>query len=407
MIKVGVIFGGESVEHEVSIISAIQAMNHLNKEKYQAIPIYIAKDREMYTGAFLNDVEIYTDMDNLKRYAKNIVLYVKDNRIVLQNKKGFKGIVEEIDIVLPVVHGTNVEDGTLQGYLDLLGIPYVGSNVYSAAVGQDKVFMKQIFESEGMNVPKYTWFFESEYKNNSEKIIEDIEKLKYPVIIKPARLGSSIGISKAHNREELTSGIEDAINYDTKILVEEVIPNLTEVNASVLGDYTYYQVSELEEVMGNDEFLSYNDKYIGSSSSKGKLKGGVKSASHNVGSKGMVSTNRIIPANIDKKLKEEIINMTKQAARVLNTSGVARIDYLIDKKKKKAYINEINTIPGSLSFYLWEPTGKKYSELLDDIITLAIKNYKKRSKMTFSFDSNILQNYNGSKGAKGMKGKLR
>ena len=150
MIKVGVIFGGESVEHEVSIISAIQAMNNLNKEKYQAVPIYIAKNREMYTGAFLKDVEIYADMDNLKRYAKNIVLYVKDNRIVLQNKKGFKGIVDEIDIVLPIVHGTNVEDGTLQGYLDLLGIPYVGSNVYSSAVGQDKVFMKQIFEAEGL-----------------------------------------------------------------------------------------------------------------------------------------------------------------------------------------------------------------------------------------------------------------
>ena len=397
MIKVGVIFGGESVEHEVSIISAIQAMNNLNKEKYQAVPIYIAKNREMYTGAFLKDVEIYADMDNLKRYAKNIVLYVKDNRIVLQNKKGFKGIVDEIDIVLPIVHGTNVEDGTLQGYLDLLGIPYVGSNVYSSAVGQDKVFMKQIFEAEGLNVPKYTWFYENEYQKDSEKIIKEIEKLKYPVIIKPSSLGSSIGISKAHNRDELINGIEDAIQYDEKILVEKAVDNLVEVNASVLGDNSYYQVSELEEVKGNDEFLSYNDKYLGSS--KGKLKG-VKSKVSHVGSKGMVSTSREIPANITKGLRDEVIEMTKKAARILNTSGVARIDYLIDKKDKKVYINEINTIPGSLSFYLWEPTGKKYSELLDEIITLAIKNYKKRSKKTFSFESNILQNYKGSNGVK-------
>ena len=397
MIKVGVIFGGESVEHEVSIISAIQAMNNLNKEKYQAVPIYIAKNREMYTGAFLKDVEIYADMDNLKRYAKNIVLYVKDNRIVLQNKKGFKGIVDEIDIVLPIVHGTNVEDGTLQGYLDLLGIPYVGSNVYSSAVGQDKVFMKQIFEAEGLNVPKYTWFYENEYQKDSEKIIKEIEKLKYPVIIKPSSLGSSIGISKAHNRDELINGIEDAIQYDEKVLVEKAVDNLVEVNASVLGDNSYYQVSELEEVKGNDEFLSYNDKYLGSS--KGKLKG-VKSKVSHVGSKGMVSTSREIPANITKGLREEVIEMTKKAARILNTSGVARIDYLIDKKDKKVYINEINTIPGSLSFYLWEPTGKKYSELLDEIITLAIKNYKKRSKKTFSFESNILQNYKGSNGVK-------
>ena len=399
MIKVGVIFGGKSVEHEVSIISAVQAMKHLDKDKYMTVPIYISKDNEMYTGAFLNDIAIYSDMDNLKRYAKNVVMYVKDNRIVLQNKKGFKGIVNEVDIILPVVHGMNVEDGTLQGYLELLGVPYVGSDIYAATVGQDKVFMKQIFESAGLNVPKYVWFFENEYKAGSEIIINEIEKLKYPVIVKPAKLGSSIGISIANNKEELIEAIDEAIKYDTKVLVEEVIPNLTEVNASVLGDYTYYQVSELEEVMGKDAFLSFNDKYIGSSKSKAPLKGTSTS-------KGMLSTNRVIPANIDKKLREEIIDMTKSAARVLNTSGVARIDYLIDKKKKKAYINEINTIPGSLSFYLWEPLGKSYEELLDEMITLAIKNYKRKSKMTSSFESNILKNHGGLKGVKGCKGKL-
>lgn len=405
MIKVGVVFGGESVEHEVSIISAVQAMNHLDKQKYEAVPIYITKEREMYTGAFLKDIEIYNDIDNLKRYAKNIVLYVKDNRIVLQNKKGFKGIVNEIDIVLPIVHGTNCEDGTIQGYLELLGIPYVGSNVYSAAVGQDKVFMKQIFESEGLSIPKYYWFFDEEYLNDSQTIIKNIEKIKYPVIVKPARLGSSVGIARANNKEELVNAIEDAIKYDNKILVEEVIANLTEVNASVLGNQSFYQVSELEEVMGTDEFLSYSDKYIGSK--KGKLKGSKSMVSAPSGSKGMLSASRVIPARIDTKMRDEIIQMTKDAARVLNVSGVVRIDYLIDKKKKKAYINEINTIPGSLSFYLWEPTGKSYTELLDDMITLAIKDYKKRSKRTFSFESNILKNFNGLKGAKGKFGKLR
>ena len=240
MIKVGVIFGGESVEHEVSIISAIQAMNHLDKQKYEAVPIYIAKNREMYTGAFLKDIETYSEIDNLKRYAKNVILYVKDNRIVLQNKKGFKGIVNEIDIVLPIVHGTNCEDGTIQGYLELLGIPYVGSNVYAAAVGQDKVFMKQIFEASKLPVPKYVWFFDEEYKKDEDKIIKDIEKIKYPVIVKPARLGSSVGISRANSREELVNAIEDAMKYDNKILVEEAIQNLTEVNASNLFNRSIY-----------------------------------------------------------------------------------------------------------------------------------------------------------------------
>ena len=402
MIKVGVIFGGESVEHEVSIISAVQAMQNLDKEKYEIVPIYITKDREMYTGAFLKDIEIYKDMDNLKRYAKNVVLYVKNHRILLQNKKGFKNTVKEIDLVLPIVHGTNVEDGTLQGYLDLLGIPYVGSNVYSAAVGQDKVFMKQIFESGGLPTPAYVWFFENEYVDDADKLIKKIEKLGYPMIIKPARLGSSVGISKVNTKEELIEGIEEAIKYDEKIIVEEAIENLVEVNASVLGDHNYYQVSELEEVMGNDAFLSYNDKYLGSG--KGKLKGGKGSST---GSKGMVSTSRRIPAGIDKKLKENIVEMTKEAARLLNTSGVARIDYLIDNKKKKAYINEVNTIPGSLSFYLWEPTGMNYKELLDNIITLSIKNYKKKIKKTYSFETNILQNAKLGKGTKGIKGNVR
>lgn len=401
MIKVGVIFGGESVEHEVSIISAVQAMQNLDKEKYEIVPIYITKDKEMYTGAFLKDIDIYSDMDNLKRYAKNITLYVKDNRIILQNKKGLKKIVNEIDVALPIVHGTNVEDGTLQGYLDLLGIPYVGSNVYSAAVGQDKVFMKQIFKSGGLDTPDFTWFFESEYLENKDEIIKNCEKLGYPLIVKPARLGSSIGISKANNRDELISAIEEAINYDDKILVEEVIDNLTEVNASALGDYNYYQVSELEEVMGNDAILSYKDKYLGNG--KGKLKGGKIST----GSKGMASTSRVIPANIDKKLRENIIEMTKQAAKLLNTSGVVRIDYLIDKKKKKAYINEVNTIPGSLSFYLWEPVGINYRDLLDNIITLSIKNYKRKLKKTYSFESNILQNCALGRGTKGVKGNLK
>ena len=382
-LKVGVIFGGESTEHEVSIISAVQAMKSLDTEKYDIVPIYITKDREWYTGKLLMDLEIYKDIPTLKRYAKNVVLYNKDNTFILQNKKGFKSFVSEVELIVPIVHGTNVEDGTLQGYLELIGIPYTGSNVFGAAIGQDKVFMRQIFKEEGLPTVDYTWFFDTEYINEPDSIIKRVKKMGYPVIVKPARLGSSIGIGKAKDEKALIEVIEEAIKYDTKIIVEKVVDNLIEINCSALGNYDYIETSELEEVMGKDEILSYKDKYLGGK--KGK-------------SKGMVSTSRVIPARISKEKTEEIKELTKKAFRSVNASGVVRIDYLLDKKTKKVYINEINTIPGSLSFYLWEKTNKEYKLLLDDMINIAIKNFKKRTEKTYSFDSNILENYNGSKG---------
>ena len=203
-------------------------------------------------------------------------------------------------------------------------------------------------------------------------------------------MGSSVGINVAHNKEELQKNIEDAILYDNKIVVEEVVENLTEVNISVLGNYEHMNLSEIEQVMSDNDLLTYEDKYIG-----GKKKGA---------SKGMASAARKIPADIPEKLKEEVREIALKAYRALNASGVGRIDFLIDTKKKKVYINEINSCPGSLSFYLWEPTGKDYSTLLDDMINIAIKDYKKRTNKVHSFDSNILQGFAGSKGLKGIKG---
>lgn len=383
-LRVGVIFGGESVEHEVSIITAVQAMKSLNEDKYEIIPLYISKDREWYTGNILKDLEIYKDFDLLKKYSKNVVLTNYKDKFVLIKKKGIKRIIDYIDIALPIVHGTNVEDGTLQGYLELIGIPYAESNLFSAAIGQDKVFQKQILESEGLPVTKYLWFFDNDYKENEEEILSKIKKLGYPVMVKPARLGSSVGISKVKNENDIKNAIEEAIKYDEKILIEKVIENLIEVNCSVLGNYEHQEASVLEEVRGNDDFLSYNDKYIGNSKTKG--------------SKGMISTNRILPAKLDDKLTKEIQELSKKAFRVLNASGVIRIDYLIDSKTMKAYINETNTIPGSMSYYLWDASGKEYSKLLDEIISLAIRTYKRKKRKVFSFDTNILSNFNGTKG---------
>ena len=393
MIKVGVIFGGESVEHEVSIISAVQAMNKLDTEKYEIVPIYITKEGEWYTGAVLREIDTYKDMDLLKRYTKNVVLYRKDNRFVLQKKSGFKSIVNEVDVILPVVHGTNVEDGVLQGYLKTIGVPFVGSNVMASAVAQDKVIQKQVFACSGLPITEYYWFYDCDYDADSDKVIKEIEKkIKYPMIVKPATLGSSVGIASVENRKELEDAIEDAIKYDTKIVVEEKVDNLIEVNISVLGNYETQDLSEIEEVLTDNALLTYEDKYVGGSKKSG--------------SKGMASALRKIPAEIDKKMREEVEDVALRAFRAVGLSGVSRIDFLIDKKKKKIYINEINSCPGSLAFYLWDAKDKNFTTLLDDMIGYAKKEYKNEKSKTRSFKSNILSGFNGLKGAKGKFGKF-
>lgn len=405
-IKVGVIFGGESVEHEVSVISAMQAMNKLDQEKYEIIPIYITKDREWYTGEMLKDIEVYQDLSLIKKYGKNVVLYYRDGSFVLQKKSFPRTIVGEVDIVLPVVHGTNVEDGGLQGYLQTIGVPFVGSDVYASVVGQDKVFMKDIWKNAKLPMTDYVWFYDIDYKQDSDEVIKKVEKLSYPVIVKPATTGSSVGIAVCGNREELVSAIDDAIQYDKKILVEEVVQNLKEVNIAVMGNYEHQKVSEIEEVLSANKFLTYADKYIGDG--KGKLKGvkaPVKGAS-----KGMASANRKLPAELSEKVRKEVEDVACEAFRALGSSGNSRIDFLVDEKTNKVYINEINSIPGSLAFYLWEAKEIDFSTVLDEMINIVVKDYKKRVSKTHSFETNILQGFaahGGVKGLKGMKGKLR
>lgn len=392
-IKIGVIYGGETVEHEVSVISALQAMNNLNEDKYDIVPIYISKDRIWYTGHMLRDIEFYKEFEDEKKYATKVMLYKKGKTFLLQRTTGiFRKDITDLDVILPVVHGNNVEDGSLAGLLDSIGIPYVGSHVLGGALGQDKVVMKQVMESVNLPIVPYTWFYDSEYLDNKENILKEIEKIGYPVIVKPATLGSSIGIEVAKNEKDIESKIEDAMEYDTKIVVEKVIENLTEVNASVLGNYEYQKVSPLEEVMGEDEILSFADKYLGNAKSKGTA------------SKGMASTSRIVPARIPEKLTKEVQDTAKQVFKVLNLSGVCRVDFLIDNKENKFYVNEPNTCPGSLSFYLWKEAGMKYSELLDEMVSIAIKEYKHKNQKTMSFKSSIFDGFNGSKGLKGMKG---
>lgn len=391
-IKLGVIFGGESVEHEVSIISAVQAINNLDKEKYDIIPIYISKDKIWYTGKMLMEIDVYKDFNDLKKYAKKVTLTkTEDGFFLIKNNGLFNKKVEELDIVFPIVHGKGVEDGSLAGFLETVGIPYVGSSMLGASLGQDKVVMKQVMQSCGIPVPDYTWFYDNEYLSDSKTVLNKIKKIGYPVIVKPANLGSSVGITVVKKESDIENAIEDAISYDTKIVVEKLIDNLVEVNCSVTGNSEYQETSAIDEVITKNEFLTFNDKYI-NGGKKGKLK---------TPKSGMVSTDRIIPARISKKVEDNVIKYAKETFKVLNLKGITRIDFLVDKKNELVYVNEPNTIPGSLAFYLWKAKGVEYKDLLDDAIKLAIKEYKDNSKKTTSFESNILSGYNG--GVKGLK----
>lgn len=396
MIKVGVIFGGDSVEHEVSIITAVQAMEFLNKEKYEVVPLYISKERDWYTGETLKEMKTYQSLENAKKSATRVVLTKKEKEYVLLKTEGlFKSIVNTIDIAFPIVHGKGAEDGSLAGYLDLLGIPYVGCDMLGASLGQDKVVQKQVLEANHIPVVKYTWFYESEYMLDSKKIFKDIQELTYPVIVKPARLGSSIGIHYVKSEKEIATAIEDALEYDKKIVVEKVVPNLLEVDCAVLGNHETMEVSLIGEMLTNNDILTFEDKYLQEGGKKGskKVSGDVNTAGFK------------IPATLDKKLEEEIMLLAKQSFRALNLKGVTRFDFLVDKKSKKVYVNEPNTIPGCLAFFFYTPKGLEYTDLLDKLITLTIKEYKEDRKKVSSFESNVLSTFDGSKGAKGKLGK--
>lgn len=398
-IKVGVFFGGRSVEHEVSIITAIQAIENMNKEKYDIVPIYISKSNKMYCGKLIGDISQYKDMDKLISESTQVTLAQKDNKVALIrcDKKVFENIVYDyIDIAFPIVHGTNVEDGTLQGYLKMFNIPYVGSDIISSAVGMDKYVCKCLLKENGIPVLDCKCYTLKDYNDGVENIIKEIEwDIPYPVIVKPVNLGSSVGIKIAKTQSELQEAIEDAFGYSKKILVEKAITNLKEVNCSVVGDYEEAHASECEEPVKTDEILSFNDKYIS---------GGKKTGGKIGGNSSMNAGVLKLPADITPEQKRIIQDLSLRTFKVLGCSGVIRIDCMINEDTKQIYVNEVNTIPGSLSFHLWKATDLKYEDLLDKLIDLSLKRNREESNITFSFDSNILAGYsNGLKGAKTMK----
>ncbi len=385
------LFGGKSVEHEVSVITGIQALLAMDTEKYDVIPVYMTKKNEMYIGESIGDIEAYKDIPALLNKSQRVVMMNEDGKVVLMPyplKKFGKNKETAVDIVFPAVHGTNVEDGTLQGFLKTLGVPFVGCDVTASAIGMDKFIMKAVLKEYDIPVLDAKTYTLSDYQEMNVLLDSVEKKFGYPVIVKPVNLGSSVGISVAKDRAELSRSVDDAFRYATKILIEHAIINLREINCSVLGDENDAEASECEEPLHSDEILSYEDKYV--SNAKGS------------GSKGMASVSRKIPAELTPEKREEVRSMAVKAFKALGCNGVARIDFMIDEDTGKLYFNEINTIPGSLSFYLWEPLGVPYKELLDRMIKLALKRARTEEDITFSFDTNILNSASlgGSKGGK-------
>lgn len=376
-LRVAVIFGGKSPEHEVSIITAIQTMNAMGKD-YEAIPIYVTKSGEILTGNHLKSLSSYQNLPLLEKIATKVVLPSSPSRITLtpSTTSLFKQPSKPFDVIFPCFHGGVGEGGWIQGIAEFYGIPLVGTGLTGAAIGMDKVAMKAAFDGANIQQAPYIWFYRSDWYAKQATFVKEIEThLKYPIFVKPSRGGSSIGTTCAKTKVELIRAIDLAAAMDTRIVVEEGITESREINISVMGNAGHVlETSVCEEVlhMGSD-FLDFQDKYLTGSKSEG-----------------MASTDRIIPAKISKSMSDKIQNIGKLAFNLLDCSGLVRLDFLV--KGKDIYCIEINTIPGSLSFYLWEKSGYPYPKLVDKLISLALEKNIDIKKNITDFASPILTN---------------
>ena len=395
--QIGVIFGSRSCEREVAIISAVQLMRHADREKYDIIPVYISEDGNWYTGDKLKDIQTYKPFHpdqkgiirvfpDLSSGSGALLTVRKDTGLFARERTE---IAARIDAYIIVMHGLNGEDGTLQGLMELINVPYTSTGVAGSALGMDKIMMKQFFQGAGLPVLPGLSFTRSVFSGERESVLNKVEQeLGFPVFVKPANLGSSIGVSRADDKESLADSLELAFEYDRRVLVEKGLDRPIELNCSVMGYDNDVEASPIEMPLNNDEFLDFKDKYLASG-----------------GSKGMASLHRVLPAPIEDDLKNEIQDMSRTIFRMLDCKGVVRIDYMFDKHSEKLYITEINTIPGSLAFYLWENAGIPYSILIDRMIDFAEKAHADKNQSNYAYSSDILKNVSfGAKGTKGCKG---
>ncbi|WP_290143412.1 D-alanine--D-alanine ligase family protein [Paramuribaculum intestinale] len=389
--NIGVFFGGRSTEHEISVISASQAMAAIDRDVYDVTPVYITKEGRWFTGEALTEVSNYRDPKKLLQQCSEVYMRPAygDFNLYLSRRKIFgSDVAAHIDVAIPVLHGANGEDGTIQGLFDLIGLPFAGCDVLASANGMDKITMKMILQACEVPVVDYVWFTDKEWFDNRQEVVDRIEsKIGYPVIVKPSNLGSSVGIGRAADRERLVQCVTDATSYSSRIIVEHMVDNLKEINCSVLGDCDEYQTSVCEEPIKSGEILSYEDKYMGGSK----------------GSKGMQASAKRIPADLPEATSDRIRFLAGETFRVLSCHGVSRVDVIMDEDNGQIYVNEINTIPGSLSFYLWEASGIPFAELMDRLVKLALKRDRQRQRKITTYDANIFAMGGGVKGAKGVK----
>ncbi|MDR7870562.1 MAG: D-alanine--D-alanine ligase family protein [Tissierellaceae bacterium] len=376
MQKIAVLFGGRSVEHEVSVITGMQIMENINKSKYEVVPIYITKEGKWLTGSCLLDFSNFKN-NNLSSAQEiflspncgNYNIYPNPENIGLFGKK----VLGSIDAVFPALHGTHGEDGSIQGFFELMDIPYVGCGVLASSVGMDKILMKDVYKGNGIPIVNYHWFYRSNWKNNKDSVVKEIEeKLNYPVFVKPANLGSSIGINIAKDQKALVEAIEIAVNYDRKIIIEQAVENPREINCAVLGYDEEVITSLCEEPLGWKDVLTFEDKYVKSNAKGGKASG----------------ERRIIPADISDELRIKIEELAKKAFITIDAKGTARIDFLVDKDEN-VFVNEINTIPGSFGFYLWEGKGYSFEKLIDELINIALVTHEDKKSNMYNFDANL------------------
>jgi D-alanine-D-alanine ligase len=390
--NIGVFFGGRSVEHEISIISALQVIKSIDKDKFDVTPVYISKDGIWYTGSWLMYIDNFKNFKELIKNCKKVIPSMNAGEGTLMSYpdgllKSSK-VVATIDIAFPVFHGTYGEDGCFQGVFEIMNIPYVGANVAGSAICMNKSLTKEICKA--IEIPIIDFFpldADDWYKDKAKHMDAITAKFGFPMIVKPNDLGSSVGISKATNKSELENGIELAAAYSNNILIESFVSAIQEVNCSVADTPGGVVASVCEEpVVASGDLLSFDEKYLSSGAS----------------SEGMAGTKRKIPADISDSQKNEIQGYAKHIFKHLGCSGVVRIDFIIDRSSGRTYLNEINTIPGSLAFYLWEATDKKFTLLTTEIIEAAVKRFAKNNKLKKSFKSNVLFSIDGSK----LSGKL-
>jgi len=364
-LRVGVIFGGRSGEHEVSLRSAESVINAIDKSKYDVVPIGITKEgRWLVSGsaaALLPDAVMASNSHQQVAIIGDPTM----RGLTRLDERERLLASEPLDAVFPVLHGTYGEDGTIQGLLEMAGVPYVGCGVLASATGMDKVTMKQLFERAGLTLIKYDWFLRSAWEENPDAIIKRINKsIGFPVFVKPANLGSSVGISKASDKRELRDAIDDAARYDRKLVVERAV-NGREIEVSILGNE--HPVASLPgEIITGHEFYDYEDKYIDTSS------------------------RTEVPANLPKRIIDRIQRDAIRAFQAVDGSGLARVDFFVERGTNRVIINEINTMPGftSISMYpkLWEASGIPYSELIDRLISLAIERHRDKARNLTSYE---------------------